>query len=144
MRISDWSSDVCSSDLLRQTTNPATLGFNFPGLPKLIGPYSVFDARIKASQKLIDFAAAAELSGAEFGARAAAAQADASRQAIASRPALAYIPVLGNEQMLASSEVDQGPAHHLLTLSRDPRKADIASCVAVARAETDVDPDRDA
>src|SRR3546814_8792141 len=116
MRISDWSSDVCSSDLLRQTTNPATLGFNFPGLPKLIGPYSVFDARIKASQKLIDFAVAAELSGAEFGARAAAAQADASPDAIASRPALAYIQVLGNDQMLACAHTDLGLVNDLLII----------------------------
>src|SRR3546814_18895469 len=137
MRISDWSSDVCSSDLLRQTTNPATLGFNFPGLPKLIGPYSVFDARIKASQKLIDFAAAAELSGAEFGARAAAAQADASREAIASRAALAYIQVLGNEQMLASAHTALGLPHDLLTLSREPQKAGITSGGHAPRAETD-------
>src|SRR3546814_7226567 len=34
-----------SASQLRQTTNPATLGFNFPGLPKLIGPYSVFADR---------------------------------------------------------------------------------------------------
>src|SRR3546814_4600441 len=90
MRISDWSSDVCSSDL---------------------------------------FAAAAELSGAEFGARAAAAQADASREAIASRAALAYIQVLGNEQMLASAQADLGLANDLLTLSRDQQKAGIASGV---------------
>ncbi|HEY9544816.1 MAG TPA: TolC family protein [Solimonas sp.] len=131
-----------SASQLRQTTNPATLGFNFPGLPKLIGPYSVFDARIKASQKLIDFAAAAELSGAEFGARAAAAQADASREAIASRAALAYIQVLGNEQMLASAQADLGLANDLLTLSRDQQKAGIASGVDVARAETAVAQDR--
>src|SRR3546814_14042066 len=131
MRISDWSSDVCSSDLLRQTTNPATLGFNFPGLPKLIGPYSVFDARIKASQKLIDFAAAAELSGAEFAARAAAAQADASREAIARRAALAYIQVLGNKQMLASAHADPGLAPDLLTMSRHQQKDGHPSCHAV-------------
>src|SRR3546814_18897382 len=88
MRISDWSSDVCSSDL--------------------------------------------------FGARAAAAQADASREAIASRAALAYIQVLGNEQMLASAQADLGLANDLLTLSRDQQKAGIASGVDVARAETAV------
>lgn len=131
-----------SASQLRQTTNPATLGFDFPGLPKLIGPYSVFDARIKASQKLIDFAATAELDGTEFGARAAAAQADASREAIASRTALAYIQVLGNEQMLASAKADLGLADDLLTLSRDQQKAGIASGVDVARAETAVAQDR--
>src|SRR3546814_20525133 len=99
-----------SASQLRQTTNPATLGFNFPGLPKLIGPYSVFDARIKASQKLIDFAAAAELTGDEFGARAAAAQADASREATASRAPHAYLHVLGNEPMQPSSQADLGIA----------------------------------
>ncbi|NGY03693.1 TolC family protein [Solimonas terrae] len=127
---------------LRQTTNPATLGFNFPGLPSLIGPYSVFDARIKASQKLVDFAAAAELSSAEFGTRAAAAQAEASRESIASHAALAYIQVLGSEEMLASARADLGLANDLLSLSRDQQKAGIASGVDVARAETAVAQDR--
>lgn len=131
-----------SASQLRQTTNPATLGFEFPGLPSLIGPYSVFDARIKASQKLVDFAAAAELSGARFAARAAEAQAEANREAIASRAALAYIQVLGSEEMLASAQADLGLANDLLTLSRDQRQAGIASGVDVARAETAVAQDR--
>lgn len=131
-----------SASQLRQTTNPATLGFEFPGLPSLIGPYSVFDARIKLSQKLVDLSAASELSSAQFARRAAEAQADASRESIASRAALAYIQVLGNEEMLASAQADLDLANDLLTLSRDQRQAGIASGIDVSRAETAVAQDQ--
>jgi outer membrane protein TolC len=127
-----------SASQLRQTTNPATLGFEFPGMPSLVGPYSVFDARIKLSQTLVDLAAASDLSRAEFARRAAEAQAETSRETIASRAALAYIQMLGDQEMLASAQADLDLALDLLTLSRDQRQAGIASGIDVSRAETAV------
>ncbi|WP_028081421.1 TolC family protein [Solimonas soli] len=131
-----------SASQLRQTTNPVTFGFSFPGLPDVIGPFSVFDARAKISQKLLDLAASSELTGAGFAVRAAQAQAAASRERLASQAALAYIEVLNSEQMLGSAKADLALADELLTLSRDQRGAGIASGVDVARAETSVAQDR--
>lgn len=126
----------------RQTTNPATLGFDFPGLPSLIGPYSVFDARLKVSQKLLDLAASSEYSGAGFAAQAAQAQAEASRESVAARTALAYIQALSSEASLRSAQADLALAEDLLTLARDQREAGISSGFDVARAETAVAQDR--
>ena len=44
----------------RQTTNLAAFGFDpslFPGIPPIVGPYNIFDARIAASQPLLDLSA---------------------------------------------------------------------------------------
>lgn len=127
---------------VRQTTNPATLGFGFPGLPSLIGPYSVFDARLKVSQKLLDLATISAVKGADFAAQAADAQSAASREAVASRAAAAYIQVLSSSQTLSSAQADLDLATDLLRLARDQREAGIASGFDVARAETAVAQDR--
>lgn len=127
---------------VRQTTNPATLGFNFPGLPALIGPYNVFDARLNLSQKVVDLARASELAGAGFAIDAAKAQADVSAEQIASNVALSYIQVLAGEQALLSAQSDLALAEDLLNLARDQKTAGIATGVDVARAETAVAQDR--
>ncbi|NKF23391.1 TolC family protein [Solimonas marina] len=134
-----------SASQMRETTNPAALGFSsIPGfaLPSLIGPFSVFDARVQVSQKLVDLAAVSELHSAEFAHQAAEAQAEASRESIASRVAIAYIQVLGNEEAVASAQADLDLANDLLTLSRDQRNAGVASGIDVSRAETSVAQDR--
>lgn len=127
---------------LRQTTNPATLGFNFPGLPSLIGPYNVFDARLNLSQKVIDLARASELAGAGYAVDAAKAQAEVSGEQLASNIALSYIQVLAGEQSLLSAQSDLALAEDLLTLARDQKSAGIATGVDVARAETALAQDR--
>jgi outer membrane protein TolC len=127
---------------VRQTTNPATLGFNFPGLPSLIGPYNVFDARVNLSQKVIDLARSSEVAGAGFAIDAAKAQADVSGEQLASNVALSYIQVLAGEQSLLSAQSDLSLANDLLSLARDQKTAGIATGVDVARAETAVAQDR--
>ena len=43
----------------REVINLAALGFTgFPGIPSVIGPFNVFDARIGVSQPVIDSAGA--------------------------------------------------------------------------------------
>ena len=127
---------------IRQTSNPATFGFGFPGLPSLVGPYNVFDARLQLSQKVIDLAASSEVAGAGFAIDAAQAQAEVSGEQLASNVALSYIQVLAGEQALASAESDLALAQDLLTLARDQKQAGIATGVDVARAETAVAQDR--
>ncbi|MDM4769472.1 TolC family protein [Solimonas sp. SE-A11] len=126
----------------RQTTNPATLGFEFPGLPSLIGPYSVFDARLKLSQAVLDFAQSSELAGAGFAVEAARAQAEQSREQIAAQVALSYIQVLAGEQAVEAARADLVLAEDLLALARDQREAGVASGVDVARAQTALAQDR--
>ncbi|MDB5972992.1 MAG: TolC family protein [Hydrocarboniphaga sp.] len=126
----------------RQTINMAASGFNFPGLPTLVGPYNVFDARLKLSQKVLDLARSSEIAGAGYAIDAAQAQADVNGEQIASNVALSYIQVLAGEQVLASAQSDMALADDLLTLARDQKTAGIASGVDVARAETALAQDR--
>ncbi len=48
------------TSLTRQTTNLAAFGFDttlFPGVPSVVGPFNVFDARLGASQTVFDLSA---------------------------------------------------------------------------------------
>lgn len=52
------------TSLTRQTTNLAAFGFDttlFPGVPSIVGPFNVFDARLAASQTVFDLSAMNDL-----------------------------------------------------------------------------------
>src|SRR5262249_20323826 len=55
----------------REKINLAAFGFTAPGIPQLVGPFSLYDARVRMSQSLIDLSAINE---ARAGARSLDAQ----------------------------------------------------------------------
>jgi outer membrane protein TolC len=126
----------------RQTTNVATYGFDFPGLPPLVGPYSVFDARVRLSQKVFDLSTSRQIASADQAVLVARAQERQSREQLAADVALAYVDVLGREQEQSAAAADLALAEDLLTLARDQRHAGIASGIDAVRAETAVAQDR--
>lgn len=127
---------------IRQTSNLATFGFPLPGIPPVAGPYSVFDARLKLSQHILDLSAWATLAGADQAVQVAQAQARQNREQIASNVALAYIDVLAREEAQAAADADLALAQDLLVLAQDQRTAGVASGIDVARSETVVAQDR--
>lgn len=120
----------------RETINPDALGFEFPGLPSLIGPFSVFDARVRLSQAVIDLAQISASTAADSSVHAAQARVDLDREQLASEVALAFIRALAARENLTSTEADLGLAMELDTLARDRRAAGVASGVDVIRAQT--------
>ncbi|EIT69679.1 MULTISPECIES: TolC family protein [Hydrocarboniphaga] len=126
----------------RQTSNPAAMGFEFPGLPELIGPFSVFDARVRLSQKLLDLSTMSEVSSRNFAVDAARAQVEVQREQLAAQVAVSFIRVLAGEQALESAKADLALAEDLLVQARDQRQAGVAAGVDVSRSETAVAQDR--
>lgn len=122
----------------RETVNPDTLGLAFPGLPSLIGPFGVFDARLRLSQAVIDLAQISAASAADAAVRAAQARADLDREHLASEVALAFIRALAARENLASTEADLRLAMELDTLAHDQHAAGVASGVDLLRAQTAV------
>ena len=126
----------------RLTSNPATMGFDFPGIPDLIGPVSVFDARVQLSQKLLDLSALSETTSKGFAVEAAKAQVEVQREQLAAQVAVSFIRVLAGEQALESAKADLQLAEDLLVQARDQRQAGVAAGVDVSRSETAVAQDR--
>lgn len=121
----------------RETLNPAVLGFEFPG-PSLIGPYSVFDARLSLTQTVLDLARVSALDAADAALVASRAQADIERERLAARVADAFIRTLAAQARVASAQADIDLAGQLLNLAQSRLKLGLASGVDVLRAETQV------
>ncbi len=120
----------------RETLNPAVLGFEFPGLPSLIGPYSVFDARLSLTQTVLDLARFSALDAADAALRASLAQASIERERLAAQVATAFIGTLAAQARVDSAQADIDLAEQLLNLAQSRLKLGLASGVDVLRAET--------
>jgi outer membrane protein TolC len=126
----------------RRTTNLLAQGFDFPGIPPLIGPYNVFDARLRLAETVFDWSKILARRSAALSTEAAMAEAALAREQIASRVAVGYIEVLRSEQAVDAANSDLELAQELLRLARDQQAAGIANGVDVARADTAVARDR--
>jgi outer membrane protein TolC len=121
-----------------QTTNLAAFGFDasvFPGIPSLIGPFSVFDARVFVSQPLLDFSA---LAGADRSARALdAAKLDArnARDLVTLVVTDLYLQAATAANRIAAARAQVTTAEGLLKLATDQRNAGAAPGIDVVRAQ---------
>jgi outer membrane protein TolC len=122
----------------RHTTNLLAQGFDFPGIPALIGPYNTFDARLRLAQTVFDWSKILGRRSAALSTDAAMAEAALAREQIASRVAVGYIEVLRSEQAVSAANSDLELARELQRLARDQQAAGIANGVDVARADTAV------
>jgi outer membrane protein TolC len=130
---------------LNRTFNSKSLGIDFsfpaPGggtvaLPELIGPFNLYDARVSASQALLDWSSVARV-------RAAGAQADGSRaergvtvEATALTAALAYLRAARAQAVVAARQADSSIAAELVGLAEAQRAAGVSAAIDVTRART--------
>src|SRR5437763_1466469 len=120
---------------LNRTFNSKSLGIDFsfptgPGqppktLPELIGPFHLFDARVSASQTLLDWSSVARV-------RAARAQADGSRaergvtvEGTALTAALAYLRAVRAQAVVAARQADSSIAAELVGPADAPKAAGV-------------------
>ncbi len=117
--------------------NLAAMGFGaFPGIPPLIGPFNVFDARIRLTQELLDVGSLQTAGAARRTAEASSIREELVRVQMAAATALAYIEALraGKARETARSGVEL--ARKLETQARDQNEAGSAAGIDVARART--------
>lgn len=126
----------------RRTTNLVAQGITIPGFPALVGPYNVFDARLRLAQTVFDWSKILARRSASAATDAAEAEAALAREQIASRVAVSYVEVLRSEQAVSAANSDLDLANDLLKLARDQQASGVANGVDVARADTAVARDR--
>src|SRR5437879_5297245 len=129
---------------LNRTFNSKSLGIDFSiptpngpqSLPELIGPFHLFDARVNASQTLLDWSAMVRV-------RAARAQADGSRaergvtvEGTALTAALAYLRAVRAQAVVAARQADSAIASELVGLAEAQRAAGVSAVIDVTRART--------
>lgn len=123
----------------RQRVNLAAFGFSgFPGVPSLVGPFNIFDARLYVSQPVFDLKALYGSRAAAASHRAAGHGLDDARDVVAAVASTLYVQTLAAQQRLETLKVQNATAAALAQLARDRKAAGLSAGIDVLRAELQV------
>ena len=121
---------------VNRSFNSQSIGLSFPGLPKLVGPFNNYDARLTATQTLFDFSSIARV-------RAARAQADGSGaersvvvEGAARTAAIAYLRAARAAASVAARRSDSSIAAELVRLAAAQKAAGVSAAIDLTRART--------
>jgi outer membrane protein TolC len=128
-----------------QTTNLAAFGFDpslFPGMPPIIGPFSVFDARVDVSPTVLDLGAVHSLRGARHGVEAARLDAQNARDIVVLVVTDLYLHALADSRRLSAVGQQVQTAEELLKLATNLHDAGATAGIDVVRARVQVQAQR--
>jgi outer membrane protein len=129
------------SSVVSQSNNTENLfaeGLQLPTVPAFIGPYKVFDARLRLSQTLFDLSSTRTFQSAQAAEGIAGLQESLAREQIAAAAILAYVESLRSGEALQAAQANLRLAQDLLKQAQDQRDAGVATGIDVARAATSV------
>jgi len=119
-----------------RTLNPKALGFSFPGVPSLIGPFDVVDGRVQFQQTLFDFSNLKHVSAAKSQVTASVAEGSATMEASAQNVAIAYARSIRSVAVVAARQADSTLAAELVKLAIAQQQAGVSASIDVTRAKT--------
>jgi outer membrane protein TolC len=122
-----------------QVVNLAAYGFTaFEGIPSLIGPFTVFDARLYATAPILDLSAVNHLHANT--ARLTASQADARqmRETVILAVGNVYLEVGADAARVASARSQVATAETLVRLADDQRAAGLVAGIDVVRQQVEL------
>ena len=125
----------------RQQTNLQAFGFGsiggpaFAGVPTIVGPFNVFDARVFVSQSVVDLAKINDARSETYNVEAARYSYQGARDLVIHVAADAYIMALAASARADSARAQQQTAQTLYNQAVDLKQAGIIAGVDVLRAE---------
>jgi outer membrane protein TolC len=126
----------------RQKTNLETFGLTLPGVPTLVGPFNVFDARVSVSQSVFDVA---HIAGAQAESQRLEATVQSyknARDLVVLATANAYLQVLAATSRADSARAQLDTARALFNQAADQRQSGLAAGIDVVRAEVQLSTER--
>src|SRR5262245_17739284 len=117
-----------------RTLNPKALGFSFPSVPNLIGPFDVVDGRVQLQQTLFDFSNLKRVSAAKSQVTASVAEGSATAEASAQTVAVAYARATRTLAVVAARRADSSLAAELVKLAVAQQQAGVSASIDVTRA----------
>jgi outer membrane protein TolC len=123
----------------RQKINLDQFGFNFPGFPKLIGPFNVYDARVSVSQSVVDVSALAHLRSRVQALQAAKYSAQDVRDAVVLAVANLYLDAVAGISRIEASEAEVNTAKALFDQATDMKQAGTVAGIDVLRAQVQLE-----
>ena len=120
----------------REVINLAALGFTgFPGIPAVIGPFNVFDARVGISQPVIDSQGIFHLRETNHDLNAARHNFRNARDLVVVAVTNLYLQALATDSRVAAVRAELETADALATLAEDRRKAGLVPAIDANRAQ---------
>lgn len=138
-RLSAVLPDVSASlDAARQKINLAAFGFSLPGLPSLVGPFNVYDARARLSQSILDLSAASRLVAGNHALEAARDSYQDTRGLVAAAVANMYLVAVADQSRVAAAEAAETTATAVHQLAVDQNTAGLAPKLEALRADVEL------
>lgn len=118
-----------------QVLSTAAFGFTLPGLPSLIGPFGVFDARVSLSTPIFDARGFGGLRSGRAQVRAGQASVDDVREAVVLAVGTLYLQAEAEAARVESARAEVTTAEALVALANDQRTAGLVAGIDVLRQE---------
>lgn len=122
-----------------QQVNLKAFGFGgFPGVPDIVGPFSVFDARAALTQSIFNFAAIAGYSGVRQQERAARYSFESTRDAVVLAVTSLYLQAQSAVARVSTAEAQVKVAQAALDQARNMNRAGVVAGIDVLRAQVEL------
>lgn len=118
---------------------PPSLGF---AIPTIVGPFTIFDARVSAQQSLFNLADLRRYRASKISAEATATDALATRNSVSDEVARDYLACLRAEADRTTARANVELSEALLKLARQQKDAGTGTGIEVTRAEVQLANDR--
>ena len=127
----------------RQVVNLAAFGFPLPaGIPPIVGPFNVFDARVYLSQSVLDFKAMNDAKAETHNIAAAHYDYKTARDLVVLVATVSYAQALAASARVDATQGQVDTSQALLNQASDLKANGLVAGIDVLRAEVQLDTDR--
>lgn len=127
----------------RQKVNLAAFGFPLPeGVPSVVGPFNVFDARVRVSQSIFDLSAINGARAEKFNESAARYNIKTARDLVVLVSANAYLQALAAQARTASANAQVESADAIFRQTSTMKESGLVAGIDVLRAEVQLGTER--
>ncbi len=127
----------------RQLIDLAAYGFPLPeGIPPIVGPFNLFDARVSASQSVIDLRALNDVRAERHNLAAAGHTYQSARELVVLVAANSYLQALAASARADAARAQMQSAQALYDQARDMRQNGLVAGIDVLRAEVELNTEK--
>lgn len=129
----------------REKVNLAAFGFSgstFPGIPTIVGPFNVFDARVSVSQPVVDISALYNVRRESRNVEAATLESRNARDVVVLVAANMYLQTVAAASRIEAVRAQTDTAQALFTLATDLLRAGLVPQIDVLRAQVELESQR--
>lgn len=119
----------------RQRNNLEAFGLTLPGIPKIVGPFNVFDARVSGSQTVVDLSAVDRLRARLRALNAAQYNAQDARDTVVLAVTSLYLQAVSGTSRIEAKVAETATAKALYDLAVDLKQAGTVAGIDVLRAQ---------